>query len=616
MSRKPTLVIPVLFVFVLSLGLSPARAASEDVLLRAMKDELVRSLEKLRLEELDKPYFIAYRVDETKSLSASASLGSLLTSGDGHSRTLHVELRVGGYEFDNTNFLGTPSFSTSRMVRAFGGMSQLPLDDDYREIRRQIWLGTDAAYKQAVEDLAKKQAALKNKTRTEDLPDFSREEAVEIHDDRPPASAEVGDLEELATSISALFRAMPAVYTSKVDASVTNTRTLYVNSEGTSYTRTRPRVRFSAVAATQAADGMLLEDFVAAYGRDPADLPPREELAKRVGELGARLAALRDAELLDRYNGPVLFEGQAAAELFAQVLAPELIAQRRPVVGDERMARMAERNAGAEFEDRLGARVLPRFLSVTDDPTRAELDGTRLQATYKVDDDGVPAGTTAVIQRGYLKTLLNGRAWPERRGAARRAAAAGEGPRGRVRDSDPPAGQPPAQGHRRSVRPPAVALLRRRRSADGDRVGGRGLQGLSRRPRGSAAQRRGVGSHRRDLQGDRGRRRRARGHEPALHPARDRSLPAVLHARLRRRVGGGVDGGAKPAVRGAGPEEAFGGDPQAAGGGAADILGLGASIPPARGSTLFGESLAQRSAGVEGRWGRQKSVICSVCLAP
>lgn len=411
MSRKTTLVISVLLVCVLGLpGLSPARAASEDILLKAMKDELVRSLEKLQLEELDKPYFIAYRIDETNSLSASASLGSLLTSGDNHSRTLYVEVRVGGYELDNTNFLGTPSFSSSRMVRSFGGISQLPLDDDYREIRRQVWLATDGAYKQAVEDLAKKRAVLKHKTRTEELADFSKEEAVEIHDDRPPASAEVGDLEELATSISALFRAMPAVYTSKVEALVTNTRTLYVNSEGTSYTRTRPRVRFSAVAATQAADGMLLEDFVAAYGRDVADLPPRDELAQRVGELGARLAALRDAELLDRYNGPVLFEGQAAAELFAQVFAPELIAQRRPVAGDERMARMAERSAGAQWEDRLGARVLPRFLSVTDDPTRAELDGTALQATYKVDDEGVPARATAVIERGYLKTLLNGRA--------------------------------------------------------------------------------------------------------------------------------------------------------------------------------------------------------------
>lgn len=394
------------------LPLSAATASAEGtdgVLMKAMRDGMERSMSKLEIEELGKPYFISYRIDDIRSLNASASFGSLLSSHDGHRRTLTVELRVGGYDFDNTNFLTLPSFNRSMMVRSFGGVTPLPLDDDYRELRRQIWLSTDSAYKEALENLAKKKAALQNKTRTEDLPDFSRAEATEIRDDRPAAEADLAAMEGLVTRLSALFREMPDVYTSRADYAATNGRSLYLNSEGTSYSRTDPRVSLSVAAATQADDGMALEDFVSAYGRRTGDLPSEAELTKQVKVLGERLGELRSAALLDRYNGPVLFAGQAAAELFAQAFAPKLAAQRRLVFADERMAQFAARNEGSDFQDRLGARVLPRFLSVTDDPTAEAIAGSPLHGGYEVDFEGVAAGKTPIIERGYLKTLLIGR---------------------------------------------------------------------------------------------------------------------------------------------------------------------------------------------------------------
>lgn len=392
-----------------ALALAPAPAAAdEDVLLAAMSEELARSIARLELADLAKPYFVSYRVDDVERLSASASLGGLLSGDESRWRFLVVELRVGSYQLDNTNFLDVPDFRGSGMVRSFGGVTPLPLDDDEREIRRQIWLATDAAYKQAAEDLAKKQAVLKTKTRTEEVPDFSEEEVVEVRDDRPAPEGDLARMEALVRDLSARFRRAPEVFTSRVEVSLTHTRSLYVNSEGSRYTRSLPRLRFEAVAGTQAADGQTLEDFVTAYGRDLADLPPRDELAERVDEMAGRLAALRRAELVERYNGPVLFEAAAAAELFAQVFMPSLSAVRRPLPADERIARFAEIRGGG-FEDRLGARVLPRFLSVIDDPTRSEFDGVPLQAGYRVDDEGVPARPTAVIERGYLKTLLAGR---------------------------------------------------------------------------------------------------------------------------------------------------------------------------------------------------------------
>jgi hypothetical protein len=167
-------------------------------------------------------------------------------------------------------------------------------------------------------------------------------------------------------------------------------------------------VSLVVLAATQAPDGMPLQDFVAFYGHAMGELPRKEILAARVREMGERLQKLREAPLLDRYNGPVLFEGQAAAEIFSQILAPKFLAARRPVAENPQV----ESYLGMmdnPFLDKLGARVLPEFLSVVDNPTLPEFNQTRLLGSYQVDDEGVRARETMLVEKGILKTLLAAR---------------------------------------------------------------------------------------------------------------------------------------------------------------------------------------------------------------
>ena len=381
--------------------------ASDDVVFKALQDELQRSMQRLQLADLGKPYFIAYTVQDGTTQSASASLGSLLNKDETHARYLTVEVRVGDYSFDNTNFLTMP-FGAQGVTRLFGGTVAIPLDDDYKEIRRQVWLATDSAYKKALEDISRKRAALRNKTQSEQLPDFSKEETVTLRDDSPPAAANLEDAVRLVREVSAVFRKSPGVETSTVRLRVSNLRTLYVNSEGSTFTRATPSVAFIATAATQATDGMPLQDFVAFFGRSLQDIPAQAQLAARVEELGKHLTALSTAPLPDRYNGPVLFEGQAAAELFSQVFAPKLLAARRPVA-DNPQFEMVLGSMENPFLDKLGARVLPDFLSVVDNPTLEQVDGMPLAVHYRVDDEGVRARETTLVDHGILKTLLSTR---------------------------------------------------------------------------------------------------------------------------------------------------------------------------------------------------------------
>ena len=380
--------------------------ASDEVVLQAMKDELARSMQRLQLEKLEKPYFIAYRINEMSTTTTSASFGSLLNAANpNRARFLTVEVRVGDYSFDNTNFLGAASFSSPALGAGFGGTFQLPLEDDYNAIRRQLWLATDAAYKKAVEDLSKKRAALQNKTRSEELPDFSRADPNTITATVAAPALNRQEAEKLVRELSAAFREMPEIFSSRVDLRFSLRHTLYLNSEGATFVRDKPLVALLVSAETQAEDGMPLADSFAFYGRSISELPNKADVSKAIRESGAQLAKLRKAPLLERYNGPVLFEGQAAATTFAQIFAPRLLATRRPVSERPQLEGMAAQ-ADNPFVDRLGGRVLPTSLSVTDNPTATELGNERLVGTNKVDDDGVLARETRLVEKGYLKMLL------------------------------------------------------------------------------------------------------------------------------------------------------------------------------------------------------------------
>ena len=388
--------------------LAGAGSGQDEVLMRALTDELERSMSELRVEGLERPYFISYRVDEARALSVAASFGSLLASRESRSRRLEVEVRVGSYELDNTNFLTMPSFG-ARLGGGFGGVSTLTLDDDYREIRRQVWLATDAAFKAALEQLAQKKAVLQNKTLAEELDDFATADKLDEWDERSSQQVDTTSLERLAVSLSATFKDQPAVFDSRVRITAGTLHTWFVNSEGTRMRRTVPSLRLIAEATTQASDGMPLDDRFGLVVERAEELPDEDELVREVRAVGSRLTALRGAELVDRYNGPVLFEGQAAAELFAQGFAGQLLSRRDPVVGDERLAAFLNQRARPSFKDRIGARVLPRFMSVTDDPTLAEHESAQLLGGYVVDGQGVRGRRTALVERGYLKTMLAGR---------------------------------------------------------------------------------------------------------------------------------------------------------------------------------------------------------------
>ena len=136
-----------------------------------------------------------------------------------------------------------------------------------------------------------------------------------------------------------------------------------------------------------------------------AELPGRDSLMKSVRDLAGRLTQ-RHVPLADSYDGPVLFEGAAAAELFNTVIAVKLVGSHRSVTSAA-FASLASNGQGNDWEDMIGSPVLPRWMTVVDDPTLTAIDG-HIAEHYRVDDQGVTTHPTTLIDHGKLKTLLNG----------------------------------------------------------------------------------------------------------------------------------------------------------------------------------------------------------------
>ena len=382
-------------------GEQPATAGQPDVLLRAMQDELARSTGTLRLEELERPYFIEYAVVDTESTVLEATFGASVRENQSHMRSLRVDVRVGSHELDNSEFLGMRSmFSMGSLPRS------LVREDDYGALRHDLWLATDAAYKEALEQLAQKRAFIQNRVQDEPVPDFSDEGAFVLIE--PPAESAFDEeaWRETVRRLSEVFREFPAIDESSVALRVETSNRYLVNSDGSMVRQPASLAVLYARAATRAPDGMRLKHFVPFYERAVEDLPAAADMEAAVRSMASELTALAAAPVLDDYIGPVLVSGQASSELFAQVLGAQLSGHRPPLLEDERMGAMMR---SSNLANRLNRRVLPASFDVVDDPTREAFAGESLIGSYAVDDQGVQAQPVTLVEGGVLRALLMSR---------------------------------------------------------------------------------------------------------------------------------------------------------------------------------------------------------------
>jgi TldD protein len=383
----------------MAIGSGQEPPPSGDVVMKAMSDELKRSMSELQLKDLERPYFVQYIVVDEEEYSGQASFGALTSWERTRQRVLQVQVRVGSYQLDNSEFVA------GRGESSITQPAQTAMDNDYRALRHALWLATDSAYKQSAEMLARKRAFLQNKTQDDQPPDFSREAPTQTIKARESLKIDTNDLQARLRDWSRIFRSFPEIQRSRIGVVIRLTHRYLVNSEGTRLLQPAQLHMVEAEASAQASDGMQITQSLPWYAKSFDALPPSKQIENSIRQMAEDLKVVRSAPVLkEDYSGPVLLTGSASPDFFARILAANLTGQRGPI--SERMQQAARTS---ELLDRMNRPILPAYLSVHDDPALQQFDREPLIGYYDIDDQGVPAQRVSLVESGILTNLLMAR---------------------------------------------------------------------------------------------------------------------------------------------------------------------------------------------------------------
>jgi hypothetical protein len=107
----------------------------------------------------------------------------------------------------------------------------------------------------------------------------------------------------------------------------------FSTAKATTYIRQVPHLYFHVAASMQDSTGEIFSDSYSAYSRSLSELPAETSLINESPAVADSLSARRRGHAPKRYNGPVLFEGESAAELFAHHFADLLSAHAHSTTG-------------------------------------------------------------------------------------------------------------------------------------------------------------------------------------------------------------------------------------------------------------------------------------------
>ena len=369
-------------------GFSPV---SSDPLLIAMKQELTREQQLLVLPGMERPYFIQYRLEDVISYEAVANYGALTRESENHQRAVRVEVRVGDYTTDSSSSRGD------------GAVELAPTDNDPNAIRFALWSATDEAYKNALRAYAAKQAALKQFQTPPTANDFSPAKPVTRVEPLVAIDLDRTEWKRRVVEASGLFASDPAVKSFAADVQVSSASVsaivvnrYVVNTDGTMLRHGYAGYQEMISVGGQAADGMQLGRDNGTTATTAAGLESWPAMRQRVIKNLLSYNELRHAPVVaaDDYHGPVLFSGDAAADVINRLFVPNIEAD-RPEMGT------TARTQGA-YQSSLHSLVLPNYISVIDDPTQRTFDGQSLLGAYSVDDEGTPVAPVTLVKDGEL----------------------------------------------------------------------------------------------------------------------------------------------------------------------------------------------------------------------
>lgn len=389
-----------LILFLLSLWIyfpASAQENADDVIFKAMQDEIRRNYEQLSLPGMQTPFYISYVAAPMEHFRISGELGGISDSYVGQKGMSGIELMLGNYQRTSNS-----DYSNQVMMS-----SQFPMVPDYTAIRRDFWLGTDGMYKWAQQNASSKEstlAAYPPDPKEAALPEFERVAPVrKIMEPKAPFTVDQKALEALVKEVSAVFLDYPEIFNSFVTVSGLNRSIYRVTTDSVVLKQPMSYATIIVQGAVMTAEGVIINDVFTHIVDRPDALPSAEAAKKQAKEFAENLLKLKNAPLMEGYyTGPVLFEGWPGYQAISSNLLHRggLFAFRKPVTN---------RAVPPSLGEQMGQRILDSRLTIKNYSSLATYNETPLLGAYEIDAEGVvPAPEITLVEKGVLRALLNG----------------------------------------------------------------------------------------------------------------------------------------------------------------------------------------------------------------
>lgn len=383
----------------------------DSIIVKALRDEIYRNLNKLESKDAGKPFFISYSYLKGSVTQASALLGAVLSSDEYPVTDWTLRLMMGNYNINDENFEDRYTQQDEKQEYQISA----PMEADYWGIRKMYWWNTSNVFRSAAQNYKNKLAALKDKpiqSEEEKMPDYTQAAPIKRYIRNTTEEISKREAEVFVRNLSSVFKEHKDVHRSIASLYVYNATAYIINTEGTELMIPINLVYAYISASVYSEKGDDLGESITFFGNKFSDLPSVDSMKRAANTLANYLQELKNAEKVkENYTGPVLLHDDAAANLLASGLFAgntPLLAYRKPLVND--ISKEMTPKDNNSIESRMDKKIIAKDLSVKALPELKDYNGVKLLGSFDIDSEGiVPSKEINLVEKGILKGLLSGR---------------------------------------------------------------------------------------------------------------------------------------------------------------------------------------------------------------
>lgn len=375
----------------------PASAVTDgqlgDVIFSAMEDEMKHVYKELSEKQKTEPLLIDYVLCHSRYSQAVASAGACTgITNYGTANRVMADVILGD------------SMITSKIEIDNRQPTYIHHEMDYASIRKALRKESIKAYTSAVENLDNKKNKLNDSPKPEkeiSVPEFRKLPPVEwIGRSAVNENTSIDTMKHLAERLSKVFLDYPELMNHKVYIRQRRFDHYRLTSEGQKIMIPESQLTIFADADIKTNNGLCITKEYRRHVSRIEDLPSEKDIADELRQFAESIIKESKAKVVkDLYIGPVLYEGEVAAEIIADNAIFYAHSYSYP-----------ERDMYDKKYLYLGKKIFPKQLDVYQLGEDSIYNGVNLMGYNPVDANGQKPMTLKFIEKGILKNMLSKRA--------------------------------------------------------------------------------------------------------------------------------------------------------------------------------------------------------------